>query len=953
MKSHAAGHPNAASEDAHPGDPPGLAARARRELHFAAGSLPARADRVEAYRTFLTSERERILADHRAGASGLSVSREGALLIDALLTALYDAAGKVLAPDYGSRWQRIAVLALGGYGRGEVCPFSDVDILLLHPPDSPRDSARGLPAAFAEEMLYPLWDLGLKVGHATRTVSEALSEADREPKSRNALLEMRFLFGNESLAEQLNRRFRSRFRRRRSALTLQSQIENAVDRRTQQGDSLYLQEPDIKNGVGGLRDYQNVLWMSHIRFDRGDPEVLVENGILSPARLRQFHEAYDFLLRVRNELHFFAGRATDLLSLDRQPTIAAHLGYPEVDLVERVEAFMRDYYARAQCILRTASRVESRILRRDLPFAGDRFHLRDVLASRRPQRKRRIDGFLLEKGLLHRDEPGAFQADPLRLVRVFRHAQQLGADLHDELAEEIEESLGLLEVTDPWQPALQKIMRALLNDAGRVFPAVASLHEVGVLGHILPEFGRLTCLVQHEYYHRYTADMHTLETLHQLDRVFARTEPPWNSYLEALRRTEYPTLLYLALLLHDIGKADGVRGHAQRGAVLAAPILSRIGLPEPLHGEILFLIENHLEMARFSQRFDLDDPTTIQSFARFAGTPTRLAYLYAHTYCDALGTAENLWNGYKQLLHESLYRKTLSLLEKGADRSLMEREYREHLEEQLLGEGAAARVEREEVEAHLNGLPDRYFVQNSLDEVVLHLDMVHQLLVRIQTADSVGALAPIIDWQDSPDQGLSTVTVVTWDRGGLFFNLAGALSVSGLNILSTKAVTRADHIAIDTFTVVGPDGGPVSDPAARSKFESHVHEALVENRDLLEAIEREARKYESGYLRRNGATLASHIDPVINVYHELTLQRTIIEVQAPDTLGLLYKLGRVITEHGFDITFARIDTENGIANDTFYIEGVEPTAHSPGNHNLLLLRQALADTVRSEQRKAG
>lgn len=276
------------------------------------------------------------------------------------------------------------------------------------------------------------------------------------------------------------------------------------------------------------------------------------------------------------------------------------------------------------------------------------------------------------------------------------------------------------------------------------------------------------------------------------------------------------------------------------------------------------------------------------------------------------------------------------------------------IENDLLDRPIARELSRDELDAHFNLLPDRYFAHNSIGEVELHLRMVHDLLTRIQNAESVGALAPIIDWHDNKEQCLSVVNVVTWDRAGLFYKLAGALSVCGLNILSTKAITRADHIAIDTFYVVGPNGGVVDNVSSRQAFEKYVRAALVDDQDLFDLIEKETKKHSSSYFSKAPSQLPVRFEPVVNVYHELTLKRTIIEVHANDTLGLLYSLAKIITEHQFDITFARIATENGVANDTFYIESIrEDEDESIDNENLLRLRQAIAEVLQVPARKAG
>lgn len=929
-------------------------AHARSRIRFGEETMPSRKDRTEAYREFHRLEQAMIERYHRKGDSGLRVARAGAIVLDVLLSEIFDAAETTVAPPSGHFPGTVALVALGGYGRGEMCPFSDVDILLLYP-DGRGDAANeGLQKVFTEEMLYPLWDIGLKVGHASRTVSQALEEAQREPKSKNALLESRLVRGNAQAYRRFVRRFRPLYHRKQPEAYIETQIETQRERRKKSGDSIYMQEPDIKNGVGGLRDFQNALWMSRIKYDGGDLETLRKHEVLSPERADAFLASYDFLLRVRNELHFQSRRPTDLLALDRQPVVAENLGYSGADLFARVETFMRDYYAHAKNILRTAHLVEDRILRRNMPIRSDHFGLREVIESRRYHPTRRIDGFLLRDGVLSAHRRSVFADDPVRLVRVFRLAQQHGAALHTDLEELIEDSRHLLVVGGAWAEPVRKCFRSILQEAGRVYPVLERMHALGILGHLIPEFGRLYCLVQHEFYHRYTADIHTLDTIRHLDEIFARTDPPFDSYRAALRRTEHPTLLYLALLLHDIGKADGIRGHDRRGAALARPILGRMDIAKDRQRQILFIIGNHLEMARFSQRFDLDDPATIQSFAGLCGDETALCYLYVHTYCDARGTAESLWNDYKQTLHQMLFERTLSALAEGADPEEEERRRRAMIEEDLLSRPIARDLSRDELEAHFNLLPERYFAHNSIEEVELHLRMIHRLLSRIQTAESIGALAPVIDWQNNREQGLTVVNVVTWDRAGLFYKLAGALSVCGLNILSTKAITRADHIAIDTFYVVDSSGGVVADERLEENFEEHVRAALIDGEDLLPRIEKESRRFRSSLFPKSPAHLPARLEPVVNVYHELSLRRTIIEVQAADTLGLLFKLSKIITEHDFDITFARIATENGIANDTFYIENVRGSEDEPmDNENLLRLRQALAEAVQIENRKAG
>ena len=350
-------------------------------------------------------------------------------------------------------------------------------------------------------------------------------------------------------------------------------------------------------------------------------------------------------------------------------------------------------------------------------------------------------------------------------------------------------------------------------------------------------------------------------------------------------------------------------------------------------------------MARIWQRYDLDDPKTTAAFAEKVEDPQKLRYLYVHTYCDARGTAPTLWNAYKDSMHRQLFRGTMEAF---AGKNVIERERKERiamLHEEILShlpEGLSL----EEMQAHFSLLPERYFINTQAEEIALHMRMAHDLMGQIQETDSVGSLMPVIDWRDDPDLSLTVVNIVTWDRAGLFYKLAGALTLAGVNILSTKAITRKDHISIDTFYIMDTGGGVVSNPGAVEVFRKQLHESLVEGKHLQKAIDKKEAEVLKTEASRNRDLLPAPFPPRVDVYHELSLKRTIIEVQASDRLGLLYRLSRLIHSKGFDITFARVATERGVAMDTFYIEYRKDT-EQVGSDNLLDLRAELEAVTRA------
>ncbi|HYC72600.1 MAG TPA: [protein-PII] uridylyltransferase [Opitutaceae bacterium] len=899
--------------------------------------------RVAACRDFLSTEQARIRTLHARGASGRVVAQALAEETDRLLRALFEHALACWRARQGEPPSAVALIALGGYGRRELNPLSDIDVMFLFPAGASGPRLKPFQEHLTNEILYPLWDLKLKVGHSTRTLDEVFTEAARDIRTKTSLLESHFIAGTEPLYQSFAETYRNHYLKDDPKAYISARLADQASRRAKYGDTVFLQEPDIKNGVGGLRDYQNALWMARVKLGITRLAQLVELNYLQPAELAEFDAGYDFLLRVRHELHFQSKHPTDLLHLEMQPRVALALGYRQHDILVRVEAFMQDYYRHAQALFRISKIVEHRLALQVEKPGASRISLRDLLRVRKQERTKKIDGFILRGAELAAEHPDVFAEDPVRLVRVFRHCQQLACAPDFDLAALIRRSLGLIDAAVVASSDANESFRALLQDAGRVFPALSVMHELGVLGRFMPEFDKLTCLVQHEFYHRYTADIHTLHAIRELDTVYTSAEPATQRYRDELHQTADPTLLYLILLLHDIGKGVGIKGHDEAGVVIAGPILERLRVAPEAREIVNFVIKNHLVMARFWQKHDLDDPQSSAAFAEIGREPDQLRYLYVHTYCDARSTSTSLWNGYKDALHRRLFEITLERLTLGADVETRQRERIEMTRRNIIAQSVPG-VNPEEIDAHFHLLPERYFIQTDVADITLHIQMVNRLLHSIHTTDSVGSLRPVIEWKDDLNRSLTTVHIVTWDRAGLFHKLAGALSVAGLSILSARITTRTDHIAIDTFHVVEPGRGPVQSQKARDVFAKTVEEALVSDKDLLPEITAQAQKYSVARFTAENQDLQASFPPTVEVYHEISLQRIIVEVQARDQIGLLHRLGKTMSDHGFDITFARINTERGVALDTFYIEPADAAA--PANpERLLALRDALAAVI--------
>jgi len=924
--------------------------RQQAEAMLRPSEILTKAERLPWLKKFLQQEHERLFAAHRAGASGREITFERAQLIDVILEMLERFANQAYEAANGPLPIQTSLVALGGYGRAEMCPHSDVDLMFLFPQAVKPKVLESVQKVYTDEILYPLWDLGLKVGHSTRTIKEAIDEAKKDISTKNALLEARLITGSANLFQVFAQAYNNFCRGESPHEYIKTRLLDQATRRAKYGNTVFLQEPEIKNGVGGLRDYHNILWMARIRLNTGTLEELVTRQYLQPAERDSLEAAYDFELRTRNELHFSSPHPTDLLDLEKQPQVALNLGYTSENIFRRIETFMRDYYQHAQDIYQLSVLLERRLAIVGEEQSSWKHSLKGFLNFRRQSRQKHVDGFIVTGNTLAQENADIFKQDPARLIRVFRLAQQMGLTFDFDLTLLIRSHLNLITPQLQADPHAVRSFLSIMQEVGQVHPTLALMHELGVLARFLPEFNGLTCLVQHEYYHRYTADIHTLNTIKELDAVFSSPDDWIRQFEDELRKTNEPWLIYLMLLLHDIGKGVGIEDHATSGVRISKPLLDRLGIQPKAQETILFIIKHHLEMARFWQRYDVDDPATAQTFAEIVGDPEVLRYLNVLTYCDARGTAVSLWNSYKQILHHRLFVATLEVLEGRESARTRQQERKQMLLKEITDLNQSG-IANDEIEAHFNVLPDRYFVHTSAQEIYLHIRMVNRLLHSIAQAESIGSLVPILDWQDDRDQALTVVNVVTWDRAGLFFRLAGAFTVAGVNILSVKAISRTDHIAIDTFLVCDPGGGPVQNPHAKEIFEQAIKDSLLHNKDLLPQIQEQARKHRRLSYLRSQDHVNAPLPPSIDIYQELAQRRTIIEVQADDRIGLLYQLTKAISDHNFDITFARISTERGVAIDTFHIQSLAP-ADADITAQLFSLRDELNKIVAPEPLQA-
>ena len=891
-----------------------IEANAAARLVLPPGRQPAQ--ELARYKTFLKVETHRLKLLHRAGAGGREICQGRAAIFDVLLRHLWDAVRSSLSGQAQKEFPQLALLAIGGYGRAELNPHSDIDFMFLHAGQVVAGS-KPLPhlSKLIDGILYPLWDLGLKVGHSVRSIEDCVKIANSDMQSKTSLIESRLVAGDEELSNKFQKTLVTKCVDGFEEKYISLRVEDQSARHAKFGNSATMQEPNIKNGCGGLRDFQNLLWMAFFKYRTHSLDELQQHALATDSERKQLEAAHDFLLRVRTEMHYHTNRATDVLGKNLQPAIAFNLGYTERSPGKRIEKFMRDVYTHGRNIFLITRTLERRMAL--LPQSRKLSLGAFIPNMLRPAPAEPVDGFRFVDGEIRAATNRVFRDQPRRLMRVFLYAQQRNLRLHPDLAQMIRNQLPLVDRDFLKDEHVRETFLTILNQRGNVAPVLRAMHEVDLLGKYVPEFGKLTCLVQHEFYHQYTADEHTLMCLEQLDRIWEAQLPPYNAYTDLFQNLERPALLYLALLLHDVGKPQGHGKHAEVSSQLALRVARRLKLDASATKTLQVVIQSHLLMANVSQRRDLDDPMVIRHFARQVENTETLALLTLHTFADAQATSDKLWNGFKDALLQSLYRKTMSLLAGGTEFMRAEEKQRELVMEEVQ-KLLPGHISEEELHAHFGASPPRYFQVLSAREILDDLRLAHRFM-RLQISEEENPLAPVVNWSNEPDRGCTSVEICTWDRAGLFSKIAGALSATGLNILSAQIFTRADGIVLDTFYVTDARTGGPAEREQHETFESLLKKVLTGGEVDLSVLIATQRIPKPLYQAYAGERIPTRI----YFDNEASETRTRIEIETEDCIGLLYAISQTLSELNLDISGAKICTEKGAAIDSFYVRELD------------------------------
>ncbi len=875
---------------------------------------------IQKLQTFRKREEHRLKLWHRAGGGGQEIAGLRTDLVDILLREIFRFAtsretGKREIADF-------MVSAFGGYGRREMNPFSDVDITFFHRGEKPTEEMEKI----ISTTLMALWDLGFKVGHATRSIKGAITQANGDMMTKTAMLESRWLAGDKKLFEKFRAEFEDSCVRGKEKDYIAFRIENLKELRNKYGATVFMQEPNIKSGCGGLRDYQNLLWTGMFHSGAYSMKRLVEEKILRDRERRALEKAHDFLLRVRTEMHYQTGRASEQLTLQLQGKVATALSYPEKNILLRCEAFMRDYYRET----RETHLITSLALGRIRDQQGMKTNLLTKLLGRKEET---IDDLVIRGEELYPKSRDIFNKDPVRMMRAFQLAQTRRLKFSAELEDLVKRRLRLVDRPFQYNKENRTVFLSILSRKGEVSRILRMMHDLGFLGKYLPEFAPLTCLVQHEFFHRYTADEHTLLCTEKIDALLFATEPRLKRYAEIFRHFEDAPVLYLAMLLHDTGKAANTRHHEEASAMAAQKVARRLQLAPQRLKMLIKLVNAHGEMSGIARTRNVEDPATVEEFAGIIRDPVTLDALMVITLADGMGTSDEGWSDWKELMVWRLYHETRSLLCDSTgfheERRHRSEELRHQVQEILPASFG------EEIEGHFEGMPDRYLQSKDAKEISGHIRLFRRFFEESLRNDGPNLL-PMIEWVDHPEAGYAEVLVCGWDRERLLERISAAFLGAGINVLGADIYTRTDKLALDIFKVTNHRSDPLPKDRDRKQFEQKLGELLMApgSRLVPEPKKQPVRMHR---------TMDDEEQPVwVVVNNNAHPTCTILEVQAPDRLGLLYHLLRAISHGGISIDAARIATEQKAALDVFYIRTKEGTKISERNALLRLERRLRA-----------
>lgn len=822
-------------------------------------------------------------------------TRAYTFVTDQLVTTALNCVMEHLHPNPNpTNSEKIAMLAVGGYGRGEMAPFSDVDLLFLSP-----YKMTPWAESVVESTLYVLWDLKLKIGHATRTVDECLRLGRSDLTIRTALLEARYLTGDVDLAASLDTKLWKTLFKSTGPEFVTLKLEEREQRHIKQGATRFMLEPNVKEGKGGLRDLQTLFWITKYLSGAKLASEMIYQGYFTKQEIENFAKAEDFLWTVRCHLHLSAGRAVEQLTFDFQVAVAEALGYTKQKGLLGVEVFMQDYFRYAthvgdltRIFLTT---LEAQHVKQQ-PSFGARF-LNAMPWSRDPSDDV-PDGYVIEHGRLAVADETAFLADPLNFLQVFEQALASDILIHPETMRLIVGNLHRIDDDLRANAAAQKMFLSTLLDYGNPERALRRMNELGVLGAFIPEFQRIVALMQFNMYHHYTVDEHTIQCISNLARIekgeLKESLPVASGILEnGVDRK----VLYVAMLLHDIGKGLP-KDHSIAGARLAREIAPQLGLDDGETETVVWLVEHHLLLSDVAQKRDLSDPRTVREFAKVVKTTSRLNLLTVLTVCDIRGVGPGTWNNWKAQLIRDLYRRTRMALQEGVDKVI---DLHSSDDAQAAFRAAMPKWSEDQLQAEFDRHYPAYW--QGLDTGTQ--TVMAKLLAKATTSEMATDIKP------DEDRDATRACFVLPDHPGIFSRLAGALALVGANVVDARTYTTTDGFATSVFWVQDADGAPY-EKSRLSRLRTMINKTL-----RGEVVARDALKSRDKIKKRERDFKVPTVITFDNTGSDIY---TIIEVDTRDRPGLLFDLTKTLSNSNIYIASAVIATYGAQAVDVFYVK---------------------------------
>jgi [protein-PII] uridylyltransferase len=817
---------------------------------------------------------------------GIEAASSGAFLMDQILRLLWDFTVQRLYPNANpTASERMTLIAVGGYGRGEMAPFSDIDIGFLTPWKQTPWTEQVI-----EAMLYALWDLGLKVGHSSRSLDEMVRQAKSDITIRTALLEGRYVWGDTALYDEASKRFRAEVQADTGRTFIAQKLAERDVRHRKMGDSRYVVEPNVKEGKGGLRDLHTLFWIGKYTYGVQEPSELVEAGLLTPLEYRQFRRAENFLWAVRCHLHLVANRAEDRLTFDVQREIAERMKFADRPGKSPVERFMHFYFLQAK-IVGDLTGVFLAHLDEKFAARGSRFGL-----PRMRRAPAKLNGFVLDRGRLALPDDRFFAEEPVRLIEIFALADLHKLEIHPLAMRAASRDAKLIDDrrNDPRANALFLDVLTSPRDPETV---LRWMNEAGVFGRFVPDFGRVVAQMQFDMYHHYTVDEHSIRAIGLLSRIekgdLKEDHPLASGIFEkiVLRRA-----LYVSVLLHDIAKGRG-GDHSVLGAEVAQRLCPRFGMTPAETETVAWLVRQHLLMSATAFKRDLSDFKTILDFAEIVQSPQRLRMLLVLTVVDIRAVGPGVWNGWKRQLLANLFDAAEEVLRLGHQQK--GRGERVATKQELVGK--ALKMSAKALAALVHRLPEAYWVAEPLDVLERNARMIA----------AAGDAKLSVEAQVYPEQGATLVTVYAADHPGLFYRIAGAIHAAGGNIIDARIHTTRDGMALDNFLVQDPLARPFDDATQLGRLKTGIADALANRARLSERLETK--------LPLRPRSEAFTIEPNVLIDNRASNRFTVIEVAARDRPALLYHLARAMFQSKVTIHSAHVATYGARAVDTFYV----------------------------------